>query len=146
MANTVTKKVAVASYSYRTGEGLEAQNHTAARGEVVEVPDDDRTRAHVEKGYLVAADAELADVPNTQVGTTTGVGASTGPKKAPPAAADQGPTYTSGQTLTDEQLAELNVEQVKAYVDANPTELQRVLDLEEQRDKPRAGVQALAGT
>lgn len=59
-------------------------------------------------------------------------------------AAGRAGSGTPGGTLSDEELAELKVEEVHAYVNQHPDEKDRVVALEQARENPRKGVLALA--
>lgn len=85
--------------------------HSARRGEEVDLPD-----SEVERLEALGA-----------VGTQAEATASASAAAEPPSA-------------SDEQLASMNVEELVAYLGQHPSEAQRVVTLEEGREKPRKGV------
>lgn len=153
------RRVNVDRYTWRTPiEGAPGtfDTHVASRGDVIDVPASEVDRV---AGALIAT----GDTPGGPVTTPLAAGGTpladaVGPGvqgPVPPTDAPaSGPTDERAAApstpdlktvLTDAQLATLSVPLVQAYVVEHPDELDRVLDLEQNRDGgPRKGVTDLA--
>lgn len=148
------RRVNVDRYTWRTPiEGMPGSfdTHVAGRDAIIDVSEAEAKRV---PGALVAVDAETTgptDTPLAAGGTPLAetVGAAVQGDRpatdpAPPARAATTDVDLT-QVLTDEQISRLTVPLVQAYVVEHPDELDRVLDLEQNRDGgPRAGVTGLA--
>lgn len=132
MADKLVERVVIGvdAYSWLTpapGTKKGTQVNQADRGATIQV-----TTAEAERGEGLGALADPADVETIEADEA----------RAEAAAAAQ---FTPA---SDDQIGEMTVEEVTAYVNQVPEdrqddEIDRILDLEEQRDKPRAGVLAL---
>lgn len=139
MPQTTTRKVACAAHTFRTGSGDNAENHVAVFGEIVEVPDDQRTADFTEKGYLVDPDTDLDPVSAATA--------------AAPGSPVTGKTSTGGTqstaVVTAEQLQAMSSEEAQAFLAAHPDATVRLADLldasagddaDDDDDEPGPGV------
>lgn len=119
MPPTTTRKVACAAHTFRTGSGDNAENHVAVFGEIVEVPDDARTKDFTEKGYLVDPDTNLDPVSAATAAT--------------PGSPVTGKTSTGGTqstaVVTAAQLQAMSSEEAQAFLAAHPDATVRLADL-----------------
>lgn len=139
--NTVSRKVACAALVYAVGEGTERQARVAVNGEIVELPDDETTKARTDSGLLIDPAAELLSMA-AETTVVAPTGAAVPPAAPPPPGADPAGTglgVGTGRPLedvtlaSDEQIRAMNVDDVRSYVEAHPGELARVVTLEQER-------------
>jgi hypothetical protein len=129
--STATRRVMVDAYNWQTpAEGLPGRYelHTSLRDEIVDFPE-----AEAARGDSIV----IRTLPNGRA-----VHALEVPEQADRLAAELRQAAADG-TLgrwTDEQLLDANVEEISAYVTQHPDEVDRVVTLEETRDRPRKGV------
>ena len=132
MPETTSRVVLADIYSWMTpADGFQNrfQRHTATRGDTIDVSPEE-----VKRGEQIVITVGFRDFP--ALGSQKDLDALTNAEQA-----------ASAPTLAADALADMSVDEVRAYLDANPAARDHVVELERARGTDaRKGVLALADT